>query len=52
MCFLFQLIGEKTKYALDTGLKVIACIGEKLEQRQAGQTEEVVNTQMEAIISM
>jgi len=44
------LIGEKTKYALSQGLKVIACIGEKLEEREAGKTEEVVFRQTEALI--
>ena len=48
--FLFQLVADKTKYALDNGLKVIACIGEKLEERQAGKTEEVVFRQMQAIL--
>jgi triosephosphate isomerase len=46
---LFKLIGEKVKYALESGLGVIACIGEKLEEREAGKTEEVVFHQMEAI---
>ena len=46
----FQLVGEKTKYALSVGIKVIACIGEKLEEREAGKTEEVVYRQMQAII--
>lgn len=45
-----QLIGEKTKYALSKGMKVIACIGEKLEEREAGKTEEVVFRQTQAII--
>ena len=46
----FQLVGEKTKYALSVGIKVIACIGEKLEEREAGKTEEVVYRQMQAIV--
>lgn len=44
-----QLIGEKVKHALDNGLVVIACIGELLEERESGKTEEVVFKQMEAI---
>nr|CAG4638682.1 EOG090X0BSC [Cyclestheria hislopi] len=43
------LIGEKVAHALNEGLGVIACIGEKLEEREAGKTEEVVFTQMKAI---
>lgn len=37
-----ELIGEKCAHALAEGLKVIACIGETLEEREAGKTEEVV----------
>ena len=33
------LIGEKVKHAVDAGLTVIACIGEKLDQREAGKVE-------------
>nr|XP_033338877.1 triosephosphate isomerase [Megalopta genalis] len=44
-----ELIAEKVAHALDTGLKVIACIGEKLEEREAGKTEEVVYRQTKAI---
>ena len=34
------LIGEKVKHALDAGLTVIACIGEKLDQREAGKVRD------------
>lgn len=44
-----QLIGEKVKHALDAGLKVLPCIGEKLEERESGKTEEVVFRQLKAI---
>ncbi|XP_070153440.1 triose phosphate isomerase [Polyergus mexicanus] len=44
-----ELIAEKVAHALETGLKVIACIGEKLEEREAGKTEEVVYKQTKAI---
>jgi triosephosphate isomerase len=44
-----QLIGEKVKHALDAGLNVLPCIGEKLEERECGQTEEVVFRQLKAI---
>lgn len=36
-------------HALEQGLSVIACIGEKLEEREAGQTEAVVFRQTQAI---
>ncbi|GAB6031307.1 triosephosphate isomerase [Chamberlinius hualienensis] len=42
------LVAEKTEHALDQGLGVIACIGETLEEREAGKTEEVVFRQMTA----
>ncbi|XP_052213169.1 triosephosphate isomerase-like isoform X3 [Dreissena polymorpha] len=45
-----QLIGEKTQFALKSGLKVIACIGEKLDEREAGNTEAVCFRQTQAII--
>lgn len=44
-----QLVAEKTVHALECGLSVIACIGEKLEEREAGQTEAVVYQQTKAI---
>ena len=42
-------MGEKVAYALSQGLKVIACIGETLEQREAGATMAVVAEQTKAI---
>lgn len=44
-----ELVAEKTAFALAEGLKVIACIGETLEEREAGQTEAVVFRQMKAL---
>jgi triosephosphate isomerase len=44
-----QLIGEKVKHALEEGLFVLPCIGEKLEEREAGKTTEVVFNQMKYI---
>lgn len=41
-----QLIGEKIGAALAEGLKVIACIGEQLSEREAGQTNTVVQRQL------
>ncbi|XP_060084860.1 triosephosphate isomerase-like [Ylistrum balloti] len=45
-----ELVGAKTKYALSQGLSVIACIGEKLEEREADQTMDVVQRQTTALI--
>lgn len=45
----FQFVAEKVGYSLSAGVKVIACIGEKLEEREAGKTNEVVASQLSAI---
>jgi len=44
-----QLIGEKVGFALQSGLNVIPCFGEKLEEREAGRTMEVCFQQLSAI---
>lgn len=41
------MINRKVKLALRSGLKVILCIGESLEQRDAGKTEEILKLQLE-----
>nr|ADO33064.1 triosephosphate isomerase [Biston betularia] len=46
-----DLIAEKIGHALDSGLKVIACIGETLEEREGGKAEEVVYRQTKAFVS-
>lgn len=40
-----ELVNKKVKAALKAGLKPIVCVGETLEQREAGRTEDVVTTQ-------
>lgn len=42
-------MGDKVAYALSLGRKVIACIGETLEQREAGTTLDVVSEQTKAV---
>ena len=37
-----ELVNAKVLHALETGLDVILCVGETLEEREAGQTEAVV----------
>jgi len=44
-----EFVGEKTKYALSKGLKVALCIGETLEQREAGTTLDVCRAQLKAV---
>lgn len=41
-----QILNEKVKNALNAGLTVIYCVGESLEQREAGQAEQVVLQQI------
>lgn len=43
-----DLINRKVKAALKIGLKPILCVGEKLEEREANRTEQVVSTQVKA----
>jgi triosephosphate isomerase (TIM) len=43
-----ELVSAKLRAALDAGLSVILCIGETIEQREAGRTEEVVLGQLRA----
>ncbi|KAJ0044489.1 hypothetical protein Pint_06318 [Pistacia integerrima] len=44
-----EFVGDKVKYALSQGIKVIACVGETLEQRESGSTVDVVAAQTKAI---
>lgn len=41
-----ETINKKLKAALDHGLKPIFCVGETLDQREAGQTTEVIAAQI------
>ncbi|XP_022748055.1 triosephosphate isomerase, chloroplastic-like isoform X2 [Durio zibethinus] len=43
-----QFIGKKAAYALNEGLGVIACIGELLEEREAGKTFDVCFQQLKS----
>lgn len=49
LCISSQFVGDKVAYALAQGLKVIACVGETLEQRESGATMDVVASQTKAI---
>lgn len=42
-------VADKTAYALSKGVSVIACIGELLEEREAGKTMDVNQRQLAAI---
>jgi triosephosphate isomerase len=45
-----EVINKKIKIALANGLNVIACIGEKLEERNEGKTLEVCVHQMKTVV--
>ena len=42
-----ETVNKKIKSALAHGLKPIVCVGETLEQRENGQTEQIVTSQVE-----
>lgn len=43
-------VAKKTKVALDNGLLPISCVGETLEEREGGNTMDVVGRQVDAIL--
>ncbi len=45
-----QQVAEKFQAAMDAGLRPILCVGETLEQREGGATEDVVARQLQAVI--
>lgn len=47
-----RLVAEKFAAAQQAGLIPILCIGESLDQRESGTTEEVVAEQLDAVISL
>jgi len=46
-----EMVAMKFDAALKAGLKPVLCVGETLEEREAGITEEVVARQLDAVIS-
>jgi triosephosphate isomerase len=43
-----EFVGKKVRAALDLGITPILCVGEKIEEREAGKTFEVVGRQLKA----
>lgn len=41
-----EFLNEKLRFALESGLKVMFCIGESLQEREAGTMPEVLNRQL------
>lgn len=46
-----EMVNKKTKSALDVGLIPIVCIGETLDEREAGRTLDVLATQLEGSLA-
>ena len=46
-----EIVNKKIKAALKVGLKPILCVGEKLEENEAGKTEEVVTGQLKSSLA-
>jgi triosephosphate isomerase (TIM) len=44
-----ETVRMRTAHALEAGLRVIACVGESEEQREAGETESVLRRQLAAL---
>lgn len=45
-----EFVAEKTKFAIDQGLKVILCIGESIDEKKAGKTLDVCKRELSAVI--
>jgi triosephosphate isomerase len=46
-----ELINAKAKKALANGLKPIICVGEKLEEREKGVTDQIITTQVRGCLA-
>jgi len=47
-----ELVAKKAVAVIDAGMTPIVCVGETLEQREAGQTAAVVSAQLGAVLSL
>ncbi|KAF8628288.1 hypothetical protein AX17_005992 [Amanita inopinata Kibby_2008] len=47
-----EFVAKKVRAALDSDLKVILCIGETLDQREAGKTSQVCEAQLKAVVDV
>ena len=46
-----ETVARKFCYAREQGLEVILCLGERLQEREAGMTEQVLSEQLDAVIA-
>ncbi|CAE8626413.1 unnamed protein product [Polarella glacialis] len=44
-----QVVADKTKFAIEGGLSTMTCIGEKLEERESGETFNLLDRQLKPI---
>jgi len=47
-----ELVARKVRAALNAGLSPVLCMGERLEERDAGRAEEVVGGQLQAVLEL
>jgi triosephosphate isomerase len=47
-----ELVARKFRAALNAGLRPVLCVGERLEQRDAGQAEEVIAGQLQPVLDL
>ncbi|MFD2368216.1 triose-phosphate isomerase [Pseudoduganella sp. GCM10020061] len=47
-----ELVAQKAVAAMSAGLTPIVCVGETLEEREAGRTTQVVSAQLEAVLAL
>jgi triosephosphate isomerase (TIM) len=47
-----ELVASKAQRAIEAGLTPIVCVGETLEERQAGTTEQIIGTQLDAVLAI
>lgn len=45
-----ELIARKTAHALKMGLKVVVCVGETLDDRQAGNNNQIISRQLDIVL--
>lgn len=47
-----ELVAEKARAALDAGITPVVCVGETLEQQEAGQTQAVIQRQLAPVLAL
>ncbi|KLO13415.1 triose phosphate isomerase [Schizopora paradoxa] len=47
-----SLVAQKTRAAIDAGLSVILCVGETLQERESGATDNVVKEQLGEVVKL